>query len=54
MIGKSFKMCSISNAIDGTEDDYIYQDDIGESEDPFLTLMRVVMHLLMLMMSRSV
>ena len=38
MIGKSFKMCSISNAIDGTEDDYIYQDDIGESEDPFSDL----------------
>ena len=38
MIVKSFKKCSISNAIDGTEDDYIYQDDIGESEDPFSDL----------------
>ena len=38
MIVKSFKKCSISNAIDGAEDDYIYQDDIGESEDPFSDL----------------
>ena len=35
MIVKSFKKCS---AVDGTEDNYIYQDDIGESEDPFSDL----------------
>ena len=38
MIVKSFKKRSNSNAIDGTKEDYIYQDDIGESEDPFFDL----------------
>ena len=55
MIVKSFKKCSISNAIDGTEDDYIYQDDIGESDDPFSDLDESGdAYLLMLMMPRSV
>ena len=30
---KSFKTCGISNALDGTEDDEVYTDDMPELTD---------------------
>lgn len=33
MIQKSFKKCGISNALDGTEDDAIYQDDDEDADE---------------------
>ena len=33
MIRKSFKTCGISNALDGTEDDEVYADDMPELAD---------------------
>ena len=33
LINKSFKKCCISNALDGTEDDFIYEDDPFASLD---------------------
>ena len=32
MIKKSFLKCCISNALDGTEDDAVWQEDINETE----------------------
>ena len=34
MMTKSFKSCGISNALDGTEDDAVWDDEEGEAEDP--------------------
>lgn len=33
MVRRSFKMCGISNALDGTEDDAIYDDEMPEVAD---------------------
>ena len=33
MVRKSFKTCGISNALDGTEDDEVYADDMPELAD---------------------
>ena len=33
MVRKSFKMCGISSALDGTEDDEVYADDMPELAD---------------------
>ena len=33
MIEKSFKKCCISNALDGTEDDAIFKDDVDDVEN---------------------
>ena len=33
MVIKSFKTCGISNALDGTEDDAIYTEEVQEVED---------------------
>ena len=33
MVRKSFKTCGISNALDGTEDDEVYADDMPELDD---------------------
>ena len=33
MVRKSFKTCGISNALDGTEDDEVYADDMAELAD---------------------
>lgn len=33
MVRKSFKTCDISNALDGTEDDEVYTDDMPELAD---------------------
>ena len=33
MVRKSFKTCGISNALDGTEDDAIYDDEMPEVAD---------------------
>ena len=33
MVRKSFKTCGISNALDGTEDDEVYTDDMPELAD---------------------
>ena len=40
IIIKSFKMCSISNALDGTEDNTLYEDSSeGDTDsDPFADL----------------
>jgi hypothetical protein len=32
IIGRSFKKCCISNALDGSEDDILWEDD-GEDKD---------------------
>ena len=37
IIIKAFKKCGISNALDGSEDDILYQDDESDS-DPFADL----------------
>ena len=33
MVRKSFKTCGISNALDGSEDDKVYADDMPELAD---------------------
>ena len=33
IIVKAFKKCSISNALDGSEDDALYEDDSGDESD---------------------
>ena len=33
MVRKSFKTCGISNALDGTEDDEVYADEMPELAD---------------------
>jgi len=33
MVKRSFKVCRISNALDGTEDDAIYDDEMPEVAD---------------------
>ena len=33
MVLKSFKTCEISNALDGTEDDALYTEEVQEVED---------------------
>ena len=33
MVIKSFKTCGISNALDGTEDDVVYSEEIPEVDD---------------------
>ena len=33
MVKRSFKTCGISNALDGTEDDAIYNDEMPEVAD---------------------
>ena len=33
MVRRSFKTCGISNALDGTEDDAIYEEEMPEAED---------------------
>ena len=34
IIVKAFKKCSISHALDGSEDDALYEDDSGDESDP--------------------
>ena len=33
IIGRSFKKCCISNALDGSEDDILWEDDGEEKDD---------------------
>ena len=39
MVRKSFKTCGISNALDGTEDDEVYADDMPELADDNMAAM---------------
>jgi hypothetical protein len=33
IIVRSFKKCCISNALDGTEDDIVWEDDVEDKDD---------------------
>jgi len=33
IIGRSFKKCCISNALDGSEDDIVWEDDVDDKDD---------------------
>ena len=33
MVAKSFKICGISNSLDGTEDDELYNEEVQEIDD---------------------
>ena len=35
IVVKAFKKCSISNALDDSEDDALYEDDSDKNDDPF-------------------
>ena len=35
IVVKAFKKCSISNALDGLEDNALYEDDSDKNNDPF-------------------
>jgi len=38
IIVKSFKICGISNNLDGTEDNLIWEEGTGEGEEPAIVL----------------